>query len=136
MAEVKALIGNQVNILRGGTVKVEAVAEPQTYAEQKGYGGALIAQVGIGFASASATPEVTAQIGSNSDIKAGSLTVNAVTRLNNGNDSAYSYAEAVGVGGYLNVGVNQSKAETQSTVTAAIGEGTKYHQRQYDCIGE
>ena len=122
---VNAIIGNQVNLTAAEAVKVAAIAAPQTHAEQRGYGGALIAQVGIGFASATATPEVTAFIGAKSDIAAGSLTVNAVTRLDNGNDSAYSYAEAVGVGGFLNVGVNQSKAETQSTVTAGIGDDTR-----------
>jgi hypothetical protein len=122
---VNALIGNQVKVTSGGKVQVEAVDMPQVYAEQKGYGGSLVAQVGIGFASATATPEVTAQIGSYSDIAAGSLIVDAVTRLNNENDSAYSYAEAVGVGAYLNAGVNQSKAETQATVRAKIGNNTK-----------
>ncbi|MDR3566097.1 MAG: leukotoxin LktA family filamentous adhesin [Negativicutes bacterium] len=123
---VTARIGNQVTVTApAAAVEVTAAAEPRVIAEQRGYGGGLLANVGAGFATATANPVVEASItGTGDSITAKTLEVSAANNLNSGaNPTASAYAEAVGVG-LISVNVNQSLAQSTSQVTATIGANT------------
>jgi hypothetical protein len=104
----------------GAAVQVQAEAAPQVSATAQGYGGALLASVGVSLAKATATPTVEASVGTGGSIAAKSLEVKAIVRQNGTDYSAQSRAVAGG-GALIGVNATQSTASTTAIVTASLG---------------
>ncbi|MCA3120832.1 MAG: leukotoxin LktA family filamentous adhesin, partial [Rhodocyclaceae bacterium] len=122
---VLSFIGGNA-VVRGGPVSVQAIAEPRVTANAEGYGGALYANVGVAIARATASPVVSASLGSNVDVDASQVGVNAIVRQSGALASAESRAVAAGAGGLVGVNATESTAESRAIVSATVGTGTDF----------
>ncbi len=121
---VGASTGSNNTVNLDGEMKVNAEATPQAKAVSGAVAISVVGSVGASTAKASVSPPVTASLGSNNTINAGSLNVAASKKLASSVPSAD--ADAVGASGGLLLGVSatSSTAEDESSVTASVNDGS------------
>ena len=121
---VTAGVGSGSRIRVSDVVAVEADGASAAHAESLGVNVSQGASLGASVAIASASPQVTASVGANTVIDAGTITVHARQSLPTSSRSAF--ASASGASGGLLLGANATWAEARNTgtVRTQIGNGS------------
>lgn len=121
---VSASVGNSVAIAVQNGVDIDAVTRVAANARATGINVSLGGSVGASIARATASPQVSASLGTNSNVVADDLLVRARQLLPAGGYAAN--ASATGAAGGLLVGVNATSALARNTaiVQASVGGGS------------
>ncbi|MGA7964778.1 MAG: leukotoxin LktA family filamentous adhesin, partial [Gammaproteobacteria bacterium] len=120
---IKAQIGDHASVSAAGAsgVMVSASATPKVSANSFGVAAGGVA-IGVSVADATAAAKVTADVGDDSTISDGSLTIIASVLVPQSGHSADAYAVGSGGGGLLGAQATVVKAENDSSATAYGGK--------------
>ena len=128
---VEAYIASGSNVTVGGAVSVNATGIVAASSSTEGISAGSIG-IGVSFSGATASPHVTASVGSptnsasgNVTINAGSLAVNAKTQLPSGAGSYAAKSTATGsAGGLIGVDATVTEVTNNAQVKAYVGDGS------------
>ncbi len=113
----------------GTEVNITAEAQPALSAEAKGYSGSIGGSAGLAKASSNSDIDIKASADSKSYIKAEDIIVKALNNLNEGDNTAYSYAEGIAAGILLGANAALSEAVNSNIVKSYIASELDINKR-------